>query len=151
MRLTWVLLSGLSAMFGQDLRVSPVRGAPGERVALEVSLNSPAGKAPAVLRWETIFPGELVDPEGNGPEAGVAARDSGKSVTCAARKPSSWICVLAGGQKPIANGAIAVFHFRIRANARAGTSTFKIRGVEAATLDLREIALKDAEAALTVH
>jgi hypothetical protein len=147
----WLLLIGLPAMFAQDLRVLSVGGAPGEAVALVVSLNSPAGKAPAVLQWEMIFPAELVDPEGNGPEIGAAARDSGKSVTCAVRKPYSLFCVLAGGQKPIANGSIAIFHFRIRANARAGKSAFKIQAAEAATLDLREIALKDAEAILTVH
>src|SRR5580698_1636319 len=113
-------------MLGQDLRVSTVSGAPGERVAMEVSLNSPAGKAPVALQWETVFPAGLLDLEGNGQEAGTAAKDSGKSLKCAVQKSSSVICVLAGGQKPIANGVIAILHFKIRANARAGTSIFKV-------------------------
>jgi hypothetical protein len=151
MRLAWILLGGLPAILGQDLRLSPVSGAPGERVALEVLLNSPAGKAPLALQWETVFPAQLLDPEGNRPETGAAAKDSGKSVTCAVRKAYSLICVLAGGQKPITNGSIAIFYFRIRADARVGTSTFRTQAAEAATLDLKEIALEDAEGTLTVR
>ncbi len=151
MRLAWVLLSGLSAVLGQDLSIPPVAGAPGERVTMEVSLNSPAGKQPVALQWETVFPAGLLELEGSGAEAGPAAKDSGKSVTCAARKAYSVVCVLAGGQKPIPNGTIAIFHFEIRADARAGTSAFTIQGAEAATVDVQEIPLKNAEGALTIN
>lgn len=146
-----MLMSGLPAVLGQDLSISPVQGAPGESVTMEVSLNSPAGKQPVALQWETVFPVELLELEGSGAEASPAARDSGKLVTCAARKAYSLVCILAGGRKPIANGSIAIFHFRIRAEARMGTSTFTIQGAEAATMDVQDIRLKDAEGSLTIY
>jgi hypothetical protein len=151
MRLAWLLLVSLPSIYGQDLRVSSVTGGPGEQVAVEVSFNSAAGNQPTALQWETIFPAELLDLEGIGPETGPAGKDSGKSVTCAALRTYSLICVLAGGKNPITNGSIAVFHFRIRANARVGTSVLKIQRAEAVTEDLKGMVLKDAEGTLSIH
>ena len=136
---------------GQTLHVSPVEGAPGQSVAVEISLDSPKGKAPATLQWVTVFPAQLLEMESRGPEAGRAAKDSGKTVTCAERKPYSHVCILTGGKGPIANGPIATFHFKIRTNAPPGTSAVRIEGAQGVTLNLQTVSLKDDKGTVTIH
>jgi hypothetical protein len=133
------------------LQVSSVSGAPGEKVGLEISLDSPAGSAPVALQWETIFPAQILEDGGNGPEPGRAASDSGKSLTCTLRKTYSYLCILVGGQKPVANGPIATLRFKIRPEARAGTTVVRVERAEAVTADLKKLTVKDAEGTVTIH
>ena len=150
MRGAWLFVGALS-ICGQTLHLSAAAGRPGEKVTIEISLDSPAGKAPVALQWETIFPAQLMEVEGDASETGRAARDSGKSVTCAERKAYSYMCILAGGQKLIANGPIAVLHFRIRAKAPVGTSAVRIERAEGVTVDVKRLALQDAAATVTIQ
>lgn len=145
-----VFLCALPA-FGQTLRVSSMSGAPGERISIHVSLESTSTQAATALSWETIFPAGLLEVDGEGPEVGSAAKESGKSLTCALRHPYLYVCLLAGGQKPIANGSVAVFRFRIRAEAHAGTSTLKVDRVDAVTKDLKPFKLGGAEGHVAIQ
>jgi Cohesin domain len=147
---TYLLLGTLPGL-GQALRVSSVSGAPGARIALHVSLDSPAGQAPAALQWEIAFPAQLLEVEDSGPEAGSAAKTSEKSLACRLREAYSYVCVLAGGRKPIANGPIATFRFRIRIGARAGTSTVKIDHVQAVTKDAKTLNIGGSEGQVSIH
>ena len=147
-----VLLFGVAfPVSGQILQMSSVSGAPGEKVDLAISLDSPAKSAAAAIQWEIIFPAQMLENGGAGPEAGRAASDAGKSLTCAKRKEYSYACILVGGQKPVGSGPIAIFHFRIRSEAHAGTSVVRVEKAEGATADLKQFALKDAEGTVTVH
>jgi hypothetical protein len=133
------------------LHVSSVTSAPGENVRIEISLDSAAAKAPTALKWELVFPAQLLEPEGDDPERGSAAMDSGKSLTCARRKPYSYSCTLSGGHSPVANGPIAIFHFKIRTIAEAGTTAVRIERAEAVTVDSKELTLSDAEGTVTIR
>jgi hypothetical protein len=101
--------------------------------------------------WETIFPAEILEGEGNGPETGRAARDSGKSLKCARRKTYSYLRILVGGQKPVANGPIAIVHFKIRPEAHAGATNVRVERAPAVTADLKQLTLKEAEGTVTIH
>jgi hypothetical protein len=151
LRLAALFFGAVLLVCGQALQVSSVSGAPGEKVELVISLDSPAGSAPAALQWETIFPAQILEDGGNGPEAGRAASDSGKSLTCTRRKTYSYACILVGGQKPVANGPIAIVHFKIRSEAHAGTAVVRVEKAEGATADLKQLTLKDAEGIVTIH
>lgn len=135
---------------GQLLHVSSVATAPGEKVRIEVSLESHTAKALTAVTWELVFPAELMEREGSGPETGSAARDSGKSLTCAARRPYSYSCTLSGGANPVANGPIAIFYFKIRTTAEAGTTPLRIEKGEAVTVDSKALTLNDAEGKVTI-
>jgi hypothetical protein len=141
---TWMYL-------GQVFRVSSVTSAPGEKVSLEISLDSAKASAPTTLKWEVVFPAQLLELEGDGPEIGSAAMDSGKSLTCSRRKSYSDFCTLSGGQNPVANGPIAIFHFKIRAAAEAGTAAVRIERAEAVTVDSKELTLNNAEGTVTIR
>jgi hypothetical protein len=145
------LLLGALPVFGQALHVSSVSGVPGEKIAVDLSLDSPAGHAPAALKWVTVFPARLLELESKGPDVGSSAKKSGKSVTCAMREAYSYVCVLAGGPEPIANGLIATFHFKIRADAHPGTSVVKIDQVDAVTTDLKTLKLIGTEGNVAVR
>ena len=62
------------------------------------------------MQWDADLPGEALKLEGTGPVAGKAAQAAGKNLTCAPKKtipgPFKWVCILAGGQKPIGNGVV---------------------------------------------
>jgi PA14 domain len=141
---TWMYL-------GQALHISPVSGAPGEKIKLEISLDSAASRAPTTLKWDVVFPVQLLELEGNEPEIGAAAMDSGKSLTCTAQKPYSYACSLSGGKNPVANGPIAIFHFKIRATAPTGTAAVRIEKAEAVTLDYKELTLDNADGTVTIR
>jgi hypothetical protein len=144
------LLFGSLTLRGQSLRVSSIRGEPGETIAVEISLDAPAGKAPATLKWETVFPAQLLQAESNGPSPGSAAKESGKSLTCTTRKAYSYACVLGGGEKPVGNGPIATFRFKIRDEARIGTATITVEHGEVASGDGAPLTLTDAQGLITI-
>jgi len=134
----------------QVFRVSSVTGAPGERVRLEISLDSAVVSALTGLKWEVVFPAQLLEPGDEEPEIGRPAMESGKSLTCASKTYSS-VCTLSGGQKPIPKGPIAIFHFKIRTSAEAGTAEVRIERAEAVTVDSKELTLDAAEGTVTIR
>jgi hypothetical protein len=142
-------LAGLP-LVGQALHVSSVSGSPGDKIAIEISLVSSVGEGPDTLKWETIFPAQLLEVVG-GPEAAGAAKESGKSLTCTQRESYLYVCILAGGQKPIANGPIARFPFRIRADAHPGTANVRTSKVEAVTKDLKTLKLSGSDGQLHIR
>jgi hypothetical protein len=145
------LVVGCLPVLGQTSQVSSVTKAPGDSVTLEISANSRPGTAPVALKWEVIFPAQLMSMEGEVPEIGSAVTDMGKSLQCTARKPYSYSCVLSGGQNPIANGMIAIFHFKIRTTAKAGTTTLRIERALATTADSKVLPLNDTEAIVIIR
>ena len=109
-------------LLGQSLKVSSGSAAAGQKVSLDLTLECPTGKEVLALQWEVSFPSQAVTFDGKGPQAGAAAVAAGKTLTCAARKKdaSTWVCILAGGQKPIGNGSVATLPYQVQANAPAG-------------------------------
>jgi hypothetical protein len=150
MRLAYLVVGCLPAL-GQASGVSSVTKAPGEKVTLDISVNSQHGGAPVAVRWEVIFPAQVMELEGDAPEIGSAALDSGKSLQCAMRNPYSYVCVLSGGQKPIANGLIAIFHFRIRTTAEAVTTTLRTERAVATAVDSKETFLDNTESIVIIR
>ena len=144
----WLIATAACA---QTLTIRPVQTSPGAEFQVEISIASPAGKAPPILKWDTIFPAQLVDLVSNGAEAGKAAKDSGKSIACNRQKPYSYTCILFGGQKPIANGIIATIRFKVHADAPPGKTTVRVQKVDAATMDAKPFTMPDAEAPLEIR
>jgi hypothetical protein len=153
MRSLGVILCALP-LLGQSVRVSSGSGAPGEKLAIEIVLDSPSGKEPLALQWEAGFPGEALKLDRTGPVAGPAAGAAGKSLTCAekgaAHGLSKWACILAGGQKPIGNGVVAVLRFEIEAHAHAGSRPIVVDHVLGVSAALKKEPMSGAEGSVTV-
>jgi hypothetical protein len=135
---------------GQVFHLSPVTGAPGEEVSVEISLGA-SGTAPKALKWEVVFPAQVLELKGDGPETGGAATDSGKSLQCAPRNQYSYVCNLSGGPDPIASGPIAIFHFKVRNTAKEGAVTIRIERAVAVTENSKDLTLDDAEGTVTIQ
>lgn len=136
---------------GAELRVSSAAGAPGDQVSIELSIESPPGRELAALEWKVVVPAQLLELVGDGPETGRAAADSGKLVRCSTQKRYLYSCVLAGSQKPIGSGPVAVFHFKIHTDVQPRTTALRMENVEALTVDRRPAILNSAEATVTIH
>jgi hypothetical protein len=146
MKLAWLVVSCLPI-----LAQTPVTKAPGDKVTLEVSADSQPTRAPIALKWEVVFPVQLMEMETGAPQIGSAAKDSGKTLECTARMPYAYVCIVSGGQKPIGNGSVAIFHFQVRAKAQAGTTSLKIQRAESTTADSKKWLLKSTEAIVVIR
>jgi hypothetical protein len=145
------LFVGCLHVLGQMSHVSSITKAPGEKVTLDISAYSQPARSPVALKWEVVFPAQLMEMDGDAPEIGKAAMDSGKSLQCTARKPYRYLCILSGGQNPIANGSIAIFHFRVRTSAAARTTSLRIESAESTTVDSKKWTLNDTEAIVIIR
>ena len=124
---------------------SPVIKAPGDKGTLELTAKWQAGVAPVVLKWEMLVPVQLLEMEGE-PEVGSATTKSGKTLQCAAPRPYRYTCVLSGGTNPVQDGTIAIFHFKVRPTAKAGSTAFRIQKVEDTTADTKVYNLDNIDA-----
>lgn len=149
MRLLYLLVGSLP-MFAQACATPSVVKSPGDMVTFEIVAKSQPEKAPVALHWEVIFPAQLMEMEGDA-EIGSAAQNSGKSLQCRRRNSHSYGCALSGGNNPMADGQIAIFHFRIRTTAEAGKTAFRIERVVTTTLDSKVLSLEDTETNLTIR
>jgi hypothetical protein len=140
-----------TAASAQTLTIRPVQTSPGAEFQVEISIASPPGKAPAILKWETIFPAQLVDLVSNGAETGRAAKDSGKSIACNQQKPYSYTCIVFGGKSPFADGVIATIRFKVHADAPPGKTAIRVQKIDAATVDAKPFTLDDAEGPLEIR
>jgi hypothetical protein len=150
MKLAYFLV-GCLPVLGQTSDVSSVTKAPGDKLTLEISAHSQPGRAPVALKWEVVFPAQLMAFEGDATETGGAAKDSGKSLQCTARNTYSLSCTLSGGQKTIGNGLIATFHFKILTTAGARKTTLRIQKGAATTVDSKVLTLNDTQAIVIIQ
>jgi hypothetical protein len=137
------LVVGCLPTFSQTTRVSPVTKGPGDEVTLEISVASQPARAPIALKWDVIFPAQVMDMESQAP--GSAAMQAGKSLQCKLRKPYAYTCILAGGQNLIPDGQVAVYHLKVKPMAEAGSTTFRIENLESTTADSKNWALNPTE------
>ena len=135
----------------QSLHLSSASGAPGEDIFVRISLDSPPGRSPATLQWELVFPAQILELRKPAVEQSPAVRSAGKSLTCAERSTYAQVCILAGGQRPIANGVIAFVRLKIRADAKTGMINIRAVKVQGAAPDLKLLHVNDAEATITIR
>jgi hypothetical protein len=150
-----VLLLLLSSRLpAQSLSLAPAAGAPGGKVAIEISLKSPKGQEPSTLQWQTTVPLAkvgLLEETTPGP----AAEKTGKAVNCAVKSKTAetytTMCLLYGGQTGIQGGVVAVLRLTIASNAEPGS--FRIRASEALAVykDLKRVAMKPVETTVTIR
>jgi hypothetical protein len=150
MKLAYLLAACLPALC-QTPKVPTVIKAPGDPVTLEITANSEKGKEPVVLRWDVVFPPQVMEMEGHGPELASAAKEAGKSIQCTAPKPYRYACVVSGGPNTIADGLVALFHFRILATAEAKTATLRVENGDSTTADSKRWHLNDTETLVIIR
>jgi hypothetical protein len=121
-----------------EIKTSPTgRGGSGSFL---ITLKPRTGMAVVALQWElTAGPGIAI--ESRDIIAGSAAESSEKSITCVAKQPK-FVCILAGGQKSLHEGTIAIVRYKIGAQAHGGAPIVR---------DLKKIEIGSAQATIPVE
>ena len=147
----WALLLGIAAAAGaQSLEVLPSAVSRGGSSTILIRVISPAGKEPAALQWNLRFPAGVSAVPGE-IAAGSAAVSAQKTITCSANPEVTCTCILAGGEKPIRNGTIAVIPYKISTGTRKGTIRVSVQKALGVTADSRPIPIPDTEGPITVR
>jgi hypothetical protein len=149
-----VLAAFPGSAFAQTLQLSSPAASRGSRVVIEISLKSPQGKEPAALQWEATIPTaelSLIDKE---IAIGPAAKEAGKSVTCAVKgktdKALTSVCILAGGRQQIQNGVIALLMLKVPQEAPIGPARIRVERAVAVSKDVTEVPIKPVDAVVSV-
>ena len=143
-----------ASAFAQTLQLSSAAASRGTRVVIEISLKSPQGKEPAALQWEATIPTaglSLFDKE---IAIGPAAKEAGKSVTCAVKgktdKALTSVCILAGGRQQIQNGVIALLMLKVPQEAPIGPARIRVERAVAVSKDVTEVPIKPIDTVVSV-
>jgi hypothetical protein len=147
-----LLFAAALPLFGQSDAKPPVTKKPGDSVLFQVFANSQTDRNPLAVQWQVIYPARIMDLEG-APEPGRPAKDAGKSLDCkpTPQKEYSLSCTLSGGNKPIADGPIAIFHFRIHPDAPPGKVTLRVQTASAKQKNGSDAALKNTESTFIIR
>jgi hypothetical protein len=153
--LIWILLLTF-ALAGQELRLSTASVSRGNAGSVSITLSAPGGREPAALEWELFFPMQQVSLDDNSWSPGSAANAAGKLLTCVRqlrRQPEaySYKCVLAGGQRAIRSGVVAVVKFNIPKTAPRGDAVLRLEGILGASPEAGELEMKPARAAIRIR
>ena len=142
-------------LFAQTLQLSSAAASPGAYVAIEISLESPQGRAPAALQWETIIRTADLSFTDKDIAVGPAAQKAGKSVGCAVKRKTdetiTSVCILAGGQEQIQNGVIALLRLRVSPEASIGHTRILVERAIAVMRDATEAPIKPLETAVFIR
>jgi hypothetical protein len=142
-------------LVAQTLQLSSTAASRGTSVVIEISLKSPEGKEPAALQWDATIPTaelSLIDKEIT---VGPAAKDAGKSITCAVKgktdKTLTSVCILAGGQRQIQNGVIALLMLKVPQEAPIGPARVQVERAIAVSRDVTEVLMKPIETVVSIR
>ncbi|HLH43008.1 MAG TPA: hypothetical protein VKV74_08480 [Bryobacteraceae bacterium] len=120
-----------------------------------LELEFPAGKEPLALQWELSLPLALqIDPRSA--STGEMAASAQKSLWCATQvnysgsKNQSCRCILAGGLRPISNGAVAILNYSAPRRTKGGKYEVEIQKAFAVASGLKKIPLKNVQAQVII-
>jgi hypothetical protein len=149
-----VVLLALSRAWGQTMEITPSSVERASANIFRILLKTSPGKEPAALQWEIAAPAEITI-EFAGIVASSEAEGAGKTLTCAAKKGAEagrvYACVLAGGVKPVPEGAIAIVRYSAGARAQAGEVKVRLEKAAGASVDLRKLPIADASGVITIR
>jgi hypothetical protein len=151
----FILILASAGAWAQSLLIPPSMVTRGGSGSLLLTLESPAGKAPLALQWEFAFPPNVVV-DAEDIVAGSAAESAQKALICRPLKTKGggqgllYSCILAGGQRPVPNGPVAVVRYRIAAEIRQIAEKVGVAKALGVTADLKSVELASTQAAITV-
>jgi len=135
---------------GPQLRISSVEGAPGDIVEVPVWIKSAPSSRTVAVDWQMTVPAQVLE-LAVAPEIGGAAADSGKALRCSTQKGYLYDCEVEGGERPIPDGAIAIFRFKIHTSVESKITVLRIEKAKSIGSDRRRSTLSRAEGTVTIR
>jgi hypothetical protein len=157
----YLLFLAVSSLCAQSLRISPSAASVRRPGSFLITLTSPAGKNPVALQWKMVLPEEVrIDLKEIVP--GSAAESVQKSITCAAAKDhpaakeqsgsgQAYSCILAGGEKTISDGPVAVVKYKINEKPHVRTLNIQLLDAFGVSIDLKKLAIADTPGLITIQ
>jgi hypothetical protein len=152
----FIFVLASAGVWAQTLLIPPSMVTRGGSGSLLLTLESPQGKAPLLaLQWEFTFPPNVAVDVAD-IVAGSAAESAQKTLTCRPLKTkdggpgSVYGCILAGGQKALPNGPMAVVRYRVPPEIRQIAERVRVAKALGVTADLKSVELASTQAAITV-
>jgi hypothetical protein len=137
------------------LEISEPAGKRGETGTFLIVFHSTQGIKISGMQWElSVGPEIRIDPADM--IIGSAAVEAGKTLTCSRAQskpgtPAVQSCLIAGGQKTISDGAIAIVRYRVGRGAHAAASVVRIGKAVGVAVDLKSADLGRLEHTLTIQ
>ena len=150
MRLAFLIAFCLPVFGEAPPAASTVTKAPGDPVTLSLNANSQPSRAPVTLSWVVVFPAQLMDLQEDAIELGPKVKDSGKSLKCTPSNMYTYACTLSGGLKPIPDGLVAAFHFKIKPTAEPKKTSLRIEKAQAKMADSTSYPLNNTEVTVII-
>jgi hypothetical protein len=151
----WLLQLGMknsvhAAPRGGALEVSPSTVKRGESGSLLILLHAPPGANITGLQWELSSVDIAIDPADI--VIGSAAASAEKKLMCTGPGHGpAFKCILAGGQKRISDGPVAIVRYRAGRQARAGEAVVAIDKILAVTSQTDALDLGRSEGVVSVQ
>jgi hypothetical protein len=155
---TLIPLMFCSPLLAQNFQIVPSTAPRGGSGSLLITFASPKGREPIALQWKialgtqvTVAQGDLI--------AGDAVTEAGKALTCSSAKAPgqagpTYICILAGGRKAIANGTILLVKYKVMPDAKPGADIVRVSdgiGVPQEPPPLGKTPLAPVEGTITIR
>jgi len=136
------------------LELSPSTGKRGGSGSFLILLHAPQGANITGLQWElssaeiTVDPADIV--------IGSAAASAEKRIVCSspgtgAGRPPTLKCLLAGGQKRISDGPVAIVRYHVGRQVRAGTAIVVLDKILAVTTQTTGLDLGRSEGTVSIQ
>jgi hypothetical protein len=151
----FIFVLASAGAWAQAFLIPPSMVTRGGSGSLLLTLESPEGKAPLAMQWEFTFPPKVAVDVAD-IVAGSAAESAQKTLTCRSLRTkdggqgSIYGCILAGGQKALPNGPIAVVRYRVPPEVRQITEKVRVGRALGVTADLKSVELPSTQATITV-
>ena len=148
-----LFLSISCPLWAQSLQILPAPASGTNGGAFQIMIVTPKPPSPASLQW-SIRTSDAVTIDVQQITAATSAKEAGKSLTCAPAaskdkqiQERKWLCILAGGLRPIPDGSVALVRFTAASGSRV---LFQIGDALGASADGKAITYRGAEASLPV-
>ena len=149
-----VLISAAPGLRAQSVQPSSSVVSRGGSSSFRIEWTASADKPVVALQWSFRVPeGVRIAPDDIA--AGSAAESAQKTITCSKTGkttdlPSGFTCIIAGGEKPISGGPVAVVLYSIPATMSRGTIPVLIEKAIGVKADLTRLPIADAQNTITI-
>jgi hypothetical protein len=143
------------ALRAQTIALTPASAAPGGAAVVEMWFNAAPDSPALILQFDVTFPARQLTLQSDGMAAAKGPLAAGKSLTCLGRwkkAPETYVyrCMLAGGNKPIPDGAAVTATFQIPPGAKPGPASVQIEEIQVLATNLKVTKVRSSQGVVTI-
>ena len=150
-----ILVCAIPGASGQALRASPASAAAGQFAIVEIAFQPKQGQQVVALQFDAVIPRQLEVDTRSLPRLLLAVKNTGKLFNCAVPEKTAdsqrLRCIVAGGQKAIPAGPLAVLTLKVPEKAPPGAVHIRFEQALAVLPDLKQLPIDPSEGVVTIR